>query len=85
MDMLIECRNCRRVERADPEDAKKYVASLRQGDAYLTAQRMHPISHGNPDLTLRNIMDGISCDFCGASDWQIDAIKAQRADDEEDQ
>jgi ribosomal protein S27E len=81
MYMRIQCRKCRHAETIDPEDAKSNVANLRLGDDQLKARGLRPVAHGNPDLTLRGVMDGVDCPICGAVDWTFDAIKAPRQED----
>lgn len=80
MEMRLECRKCRHILRADPEDARSYVARVHRSNAYLRAHRMEPVTEARPNQTLDGCVDGVPCPICGASNWQVDPIKPLRRD-----
>lgn len=85
MEMRLECRKCRYVERVNPEAAKGYVARVYRRTAYLHSHRLEPVDKGRPDITLEGCLDGVSCPTCRASDWKVDAIKPLISDDDKDE
>lgn len=80
MEMRIECRKCRHVERIDPNDATEYVASVHRRNAMASAHRFEPVDKAHPDITLHGSLDGVPCPICEAMDWQVDAIKPLRGE-----
>ena len=61
LELQLKCGRCGYTERADPEDAKQYVGTMR---------RTHT---AEPDFDIERCAVGLRCQ-CGAEDFKVDVI-----------